>query len=319
MKIESKLKFPSYSVLAFTFIVLLIISMLAIPDEYIDNKNGSNFEALAQTLGTLSPAQLKVLIDNSIQTLQSGDINGTITRLKGAEQEIGTIPKNNENYASVQVVLTLLLADVIKSLDKGDNSEALIYLNLAEQELGRILLYTSNSQNIPPSTFLTYSNHRYKIRINYQYDWIIDGNSYPTGAGGVVLTSFYLPDANVTGLPFFRIGVDNLTMEFSGMPSVSIDQYLKRSLQHKNSTGFPGLKLIKSDTNTSILAGNHAYTIIWTYVHPRYGTRKSIEIATIIGNKGYFVDYTVADAKFNNYLPVVQKMINSFSTVRLAR
>jgi len=33
--------------------------------------------------------------------------------------------------------------------------------------------------------------------------------------------------------------------------------------------------------------------------------RESIEIASIIGNKGYFVDYTVADTKFNNYLPII--------------
>lgn len=212
----------------------------------------------------------------------------------------------------------MLVTDIITSLENGDNRDALIYLNLVEQQLGRILLYTSNSTiAIPPGTFLTYSNQRYKIRINYQYDWIIDGNSYPTGAGGVVITSFYLPDANVTGLPFFRIGVDNLTKEFSGLPSVSINQYLDRSLQHKNSTGFPGFKLIKSDTNTNILAGNHAYTIIWTYVHHNYRIRKSIEIATIIGNKGYFVDYTVADPKFNNYLPIVQKMINSFGLIKI--
>jgi hypothetical protein len=318
MKIESKFKFSTYSALVFAFIVLLIFSMLIIPDKYIDNNNGSNFRALAQASASPSPGQLKVLIDNSIQTLKSGDINGTITRLKAAEQELGAIPKNNENYPSVQVVLTFLVTDVIKSLGNGDNNEAPIYLNLAEQQLGRILLYMSNSSiGIPPGTFLTYSNHRYKIRINYQYDWIIDGNSYPTGAGGVVITSFYLPDANVTGLPFFRIGVDNLTKEFSGVPSVSIDQFLNRSLQHKNSTGFPGFKLIKSDTNTSILAGNRAYTLIWTYVHPKYGIRKSIEIATIIGNKGYFVDYTVADAKFNNYLPIVEKMINSFGLIKL--
>ncbi len=163
-------------------------------------------------------------------------------------------------------------------MDNGYNSEALIYLNLAEQQLGSILSYTSNSSiAIPRGTFLTYSNQRYKIRINYQYDWIIDGNSYPTGAGGVVITSFYLPDANLTDLPFFRIGIDNLTKEFSGSPSVSIDQYLIRALQHKNSIGFPGFKLIKSDTNTSILAGNHAYTIIWTYIHPEYRIRKSMD------------------------------------------
>jgi len=58
--------------------------------------------------------------------------------------------------------------------------------------------------------FANIRNYRYKIRINYQYDWVIDDNRYPTG---VVITSFYLPDANVTGLPFFRTGVDNLTKD----------------------------------------------------------------------------------------------------------
>jgi hypothetical protein len=43
--------------------------------------------------------------------------------------------------------------------------------------------------------------------------------------------------------------------------------------------------------------------------------RKSIEIGTVIGNKGYFVDYTVAEAKFKNYLPFAQKMKNSFEIV----
>ena len=317
MKIQSKLEFPPCSASAFTFIVLLIFYMLVIPDEYLDNNNGGNFQVLAQASVIPSPSQLKVLMDNSIQTLQSGDINGTITRLKAAVQELSAIPKNNEDYPSVGVVIGLLVTDVITSLDKGDKSEALLYLNLAEQQLGRILLYTSNSSIAsPPGTFLTYSNYRYKIRINYQYDWVIDDNSYPTGAGGVVITSFYLPDANVTGLPFFRIGVDNLTKEFSGVHGVTIGQYLSRSLQHKNSIGFPGFKLIKSDTNISTLAGNHAYTITWTYVHPEYGIRKSIEIASIIGNKGYFIDYTVAAARFNNYLPVVQKMINSFGLIK---
>jgi hypothetical protein len=111
-------------------VVLLIFSMLIIPDEYIDNNNDSKFQALAQASTTPSPGQLKVVIDNSIQTLQSGDINGTITRLRAAEQELGAIPKNNENYPSVQVVLTLLVTDIITSLEIGDNSDALIYLNL---------------------------------------------------------------------------------------------------------------------------------------------------------------------------------------------
>jgi hypothetical protein len=134
-----------------------------------------------------------------------------------------------------------------------------------------------------------------------------------TGAGGVQITSFYLPDTSI-GLPYFRIGADNLSKEFPQSSTVSVNDYVNRSLEHKNSTGFPGFKLLESDTQNS-LAGNRAYTIIWTYTSPTYGIRKSIEIGTIIGNKGYFVDYTAAEDKFQDYLVVVQKMINSFEII----
>jgi hypothetical protein len=40
-----------------------------------------------------------------------------------------------------------------------------------------------------------------------------------------------------------------------------------------------------------------------------------MEIGTIIGNRGYFVDYTVASPKFSDYLPIIQEMINSFEVI----
>jgi hypothetical protein len=48
---------------------------------------------LAQASADPSPGQLKALIDNSIQMLQSGDINGTVTHLRAAERELGATLK----------------------------------------------------------------------------------------------------------------------------------------------------------------------------------------------------------------------------------
>jgi hypothetical protein len=48
------------------------------------------------------------------------------------------------------------------------------------------------------------------------------------------------------------------------------------------------------------------------YTHPTYGMRKSIEIATILNGRGYFVDYTAGAANYSNFLPVAEKMIESF-------
>ena len=124
-----------------------------------------------------------------------------------------------------------------------------------------------------------------------------------------------MPDVN-NGLPFFQIGTDDLTKEFPNLQKVSINQYLHRSLAHKNSTGFPGFNLIESDTSNRRLADNLAYTVVWTYIHPTYGMRKSIEIATILGSRGYFVDYTADTTYFSKFLPVAEKMIESFQKTK---
>jgi hypothetical protein len=44
--------------------------------------------------------------------------------------------------------------------------------------------------------------------------------------------------------------------------------------------------------------------------------RKSIEIATILGSRGYFVDYTAADANFSRFLQVAENMIKSFQKTK---
>lgn len=285
--------------------------------------------AAAQTSTTTmiaSPDLAKVFIDNSIQQLQSGNINKTITHLRSAEQELLSLGTGNLYFPLHSLSTLLLVKDVIQSLDNGDPNKAAVYLNLADQQLGRALLTMLPLPNainktaatvvahIPNGTFLTYTNSKSGIKIQYLHNWIVEGNDYPTGAGGIQIASFYLPDVN-NGLPFFRIGVDNVTKEFPQSPAVNTNDYLNRSLDHKNSTGFPGFNLIRYDTNNS-LAGNRAYTVVWTYTHPTYGIRKSIEIATVIGDKGYFVDYTAAAAKFSNYLPIAQKMIESFEIIK---
>jgi hypothetical protein len=297
--------------------------------------------ARAMKLSTVA----KMLVDNAIQEFQSNNINNTITHLQGAEQELLSsivIIGNNHNNSSASVstsmaqplTILLLVKNVIQSLDSGDYGKGQKYLNLAEHELERNILgvpsslnpqtitstsnATFNNSNDNYSFFSTYTNTKYGIKLQYPYNWVIEADDYATGAAGqagIQIASFYLPDVN-NGLPFFRIGTDDLTKEFPNLQKVSINQYLHRSLAHKNSTGFPGFNLIESDTSNRRLADNLAYTVVWTYIHPTYGMRKSIEIATILGSRGYFVDYTAAKTNFSKFLPVAEKMIESFQKTK---
>ena len=283
---------------------------------------------------------VKMLVDNAIQEFQNNNINNTITYLQGTEQELlSSLPiivnntDNNNNISSSMAqpfTILLLIRNTIQALDSGDYAKGQQYLNSAEQELGKNIVDISSSSSLNPKTtsnnnnnnnnglFSKYTNSKYEIKLQYPYNWVIEADDYPTGAAGqagILITSFYLPDVN-NGLPFFRIGTDDLTKEFSNLQKVSINQYLNRSLVHKNSTGFPRFNLIESDTNSRRLANNSAYTIVWTYTHSTYGTRKSIEIATILDGRGYFVDYTAATNTFSKFLPIVERMIESFQKAK---
>jgi hypothetical protein len=70
-------------------------------------------------------------------------------------------------------------------------------------------------------------------------------------------------------------------------------------------------KLIELSTNSSILAGKLAYTLIGTYQDRSAGLQKLMEVGTIIGDKAHSVQYIADTPKYSGYLPTVQKMIDS--------
>jgi hypothetical protein len=325
------------TVLVFQSTVVVSLPTYAIYIQPVGTAAATSTVATAMKLSTVA----KMLVDNAIQEFQSNNINNTITHLQAAEQEllssiviVGNNRNNNSNASvstSMAQPLTILLIvkNIIQALDSGHYEKGQRYMNLAEQELGRNILDASssltpqtiistsnatyNNSNDNYSFFSTYTNTKYGIKLQYPHNWVIEADDYATGAAGqagIQIASFYLPDVN-NGLPFFRIGTDDLTKEFPNLQKVSINQYLDRSLAHKNSTGFPGFNLVEYNTNSRQLAENLAYTIVWTYTHPTYGMRKSIEIATILGSRGYFVDYTAATTNFSKFLPVAEKMIES--------
>jgi hypothetical protein len=330
------------TVLVFQSIVVVSLPAYASYIQPVGTAAATSTVATTTKLSTV----VKMLVDNAIQEFQNNNINNAITYLQGAEQELSSSlaiagnNRNNNNSVSVSslmaqpLTILLLVKNIIQALDSGDYGKGQRYLNLAEKELGRNILDVSSSLN--PKTvistsnatysnsydnysfFSIYTNTKYGIKLQYPRNWVIEADDYATGAAGqagIQIASFYLPDVN-NGLPFFRIGTDNLTKEFPNLQKVSINQYLIRSLSHKNSTGFPGFNLVESDTNNRRLADNLAYTVVWTYIHPTYGMRKSIEIATILGSRGYFVDYTAATTNFSEFLPVAEKMMESFQKTK---
>jgi hypothetical protein len=56
---------------------------------------------------------------------------------------------------------------------------------------------------------------------------------------------------------------------------------------------------------------NKGKTLIGTYQDPSAGSQKIMEVGTIIGDKAYSVQYIADAPRYSDYLPIVQKMIDS--------
>jgi hypothetical protein len=74
---------------------------------------------------------------------------------------------------------------------------------------------------------------------------------------------------------------------------------------------FHDFKLLELSTNLSMLVGKSAYTLIGTYQDPSAGSQKIMEVGTVIGDKAYSVQYIADAPRYTDYLPTVQKMIDS--------
>ena len=226
----------SYTVITILCVVLVSQSMTAVSLSGYAKATTTNVP-IKTKLSTV----VKMLVDSSIQEFQDNNINKATTDLHGAEQEIlSSLPiivsnTNNNNHINVSssiaqpLTILLLVRNTIQALDNGDYAKGQQYLNSAEQELGKNIMdvsslslnpkTTSNDNNNNNSLFSTYTNSKHRIKLQYPHNWVIEADDYATGAAGqagILVASFYLPDVN-NGLPFFRIGTDDLSKEFPNL------------------------------------------------------------------------------------------------------
>ena len=66
--------------------------------------------------------------------------------------------------------------------------------------------------------------------------------------------------------------------------------------------------------NQTTLEGHMAYKLVWIDFDPELRIQlKHIGIVTTIGNNVYFIEYISESPNYYRYLPIVEKMISSFS------
>jgi hypothetical protein len=172
-----------------------------------------------------------------------------------------------------------------------------------QQQLRQALAQANDNKN--NNSFRTYENPAYGIQIQYPSTWIIYAGDMFSGDDAIDIVSFLGPVKNDTKAhaPSLYISIISLPP-----PDLNLNEYLTK-ITNDYKAKLKEFKVIESDTS-SILAGKPAYKLIFTDEEDEI-YYKTMDIGTIIEDKVYFLSYVVQREQYSDYLPTVQKMIDS--------
>jgi YVTN family beta-propeller protein len=224
------------------------------------------------------------------------------------------------------------------SLQQSDTT--LVYLNLIRHQLTKQESATSPTQNLngsggilsnsirlaanntdrnPTATsinatmtggtthtiFRTYENSTYGIKMQYPSDWIYSGNNRSNSSVQTVAT-FGSVKSLLNDTDQFPV---ILTVTVQSLHSMNMQLNTLTRLNLENLQSKPGFNLVESSADT--LGGDLAHKLVFTSA----GGDETMAVFTITGGKAYIIQYTTSSAKYSIYLPVAQKMINSFEII----
>ena len=153
------------------------------------------------------------------------------------------------------------------------------------------------------SDFLIYENSTFGIKIQYPSDWL-----KKTTDQGV---TFVLPvERNSSNPENFLAKLDATTI--SRVPATASLKGLADGVINGYRKSLPNFQL-ESYTNTTA-GGSPAVKIAYMFTGYKDGNLKATDIATIKNSRLYIIQYYV-QSKYQNYMPMLQKMVESFTII----
>jgi hypothetical protein len=174
---------------------------------------------------------------------------------------------------------------------------------------------TTTAGSNTSSNYLTYNNAILGIKMQYPSDWSVREYSYNSTSPRNVIAGFYSPSktgsqlGNISGVS--GTFVPYLDIFTFGSNGTSLDSIVKQKINNfLNSSQYT---INNNESKPFRLKGNHsAYMLDYTVRVGGDEFFRKRQAWTIFDNKVYLITFTSQDALFSNYVPIVEKMINSF-------
>ena len=162
-----------------------------------------------------------------------------------------------------------------------------------------------------PVSYNQYNNDTYGIEIQYPSDWKVDTKNYNENSTRYTTIVAFFSQLNNYKDPF----QDFVEIIHDKVPyKANLAGYLDEAINsYKDLKNF---HLVSSTTGIS-LGGLPAYKLTYTYrddsVFPPLDEKVNV-VGTLVGNDAFFIRYYAQKNSYPNYLPIFNKMIESFKT-----
>lgn len=172
-------------------------------------------------------------------------------------------------------------------------------------ELQLVSAQSTPSHLTDNTSFLPYSNFSLGIQIQYPSSWI---EQQIHNQSSYILVVFSSP-------PGASKGTVSLIVGKMGLQNMSLQQYAETGINQLRYS-FADFNLIMSN-KTTVASGIPAYRVIFTY--DQGGTPiKQMQVWTVSSNEFYILTYGSRSADYSIYLPLVERMIDSFKITKIA-
>jgi eukaryotic-like serine/threonine-protein kinase len=158
--------------------------------------------------------------------------------------------------------------------------------------------------NAAENNFLTYENSTLGIKMQYPSSWTKQtaghGATFVLLSNGEKNSEQFMAKLNATSITGFPPNVP-----LKALADRVVDGY-KHFLRNFK---------IESYANTTVV-GNNGIKIVYTYTDSKNNGFKATDIALIKDDRLYVIQYYVEASKYQIYLPILQKMIDSFEMIK---
>jgi eukaryotic-like serine/threonine-protein kinase len=203
------------------------------------------------------------------------------------------------------ILMAPLLMQFLISSSSLSSIIGVMFYNPYQQIMAEIITITPSQGNTTTITtsspFLTYENPTYRIRIQYPSDW----EKLEFSQRNIVVI-FRSPRENSSDTK-----LENLLIQVGNLPSqnIPLDEVVRANI-NKLKQSLIDFELI--ELNATTLSGNNpAHKVVYTN---REGEDelKTMQVVSIKEDKIYLITYTAEASRYDRYLPIIQKMIDSF-------